>query len=167
MLSYEFGYDSQGRLARRTTTNQSGRQVNEIYSYTADGHLARVRGSSEESQFRYDSNGNLVGMGAVNLEYDAGDRVERVGGGTRVHYDVAGNVRAVGDKERFWLDARGKLREFVTGGDVRVSLLHDDRGRLAAWHDSNGRALQYFYANPADEMEVREGGRAAILCSNG
>ena len=86
MLSYEFGYDSQGRLARRTTTNQSGRQVNEIYSYTADGHLARVRGSSEESQFRYDSNGNLVGMGAVNLEYDVGDRVQRVGGGTQVRH---------------------------------------------------------------------------------
>ena len=84
MLSYEFGYDSQGRLARRKTTNQSGRQVSEIYSYTADGHLARVRGSSEESQFRYDSNGNLVGMGAVNLEYDVGDRVQRVGGGTQV-----------------------------------------------------------------------------------
>ena len=84
MLSYEFGYDSQGRLARRKTTNQSGRHVDEIYSYTADGHLARVRGSSEESQFRYDSNGNLVGMGAVNLEYDVGDRVQRVGGGTQV-----------------------------------------------------------------------------------
>ena len=74
---------------------------------------------------------------------------------SQVHYDASGNVRKVGEKERFWLDARGKLREFVVAGEnTRVALHHDHLGRLVAWHDSNGRARQYFYSNPQDHLEV-------------
>ena len=54
------------------------------------------------------------------------------------------------------MDARGKLREFVVAGEnTRVIFHYDHLGRLVAWHDSSGRALQYFYANPADDLEVK------------
>jgi hypothetical protein len=132
--------------------------------------------------YRYDENGNLVGfedgkIGKVTLQYDKGDRIEKIIPGNsedpiKILYDnVGGCVRQIGKEEspekdlrRFWHDARGKMKQFMSvKNDVsfRVSFHHDHLGRLVAWSEtrvdkksSEKRFRQYFYSDFRNPMRV-------------
>ena len=108
--------------------------------------------------YRYDENGNILGRssGAQQnvIQYDKGDRVERIGrsgsirGSNRniqVIYDpVTGCVSKVGDKRSFWHDTNGRLVQLVSkdgGGLLRISFHHDHMGRLSAWTESKNKVI--------------------------
>lgn len=109
-------------------------------------------------------------VGKVTLQYDKGDRIEKILTGKsddplKVLYDnVGGCIRQIGKEEnpekevrRFWHDARGKMKQFLSvKNDVttRVSFHHDHLGRLVAWSEtrtdkksSEKRFRQYFYSD--------------------
>ena len=44
MLTMELEYDTQNRLSKKKTVNQDGKVSEEMYEYTADGHISRVAG---------------------------------------------------------------------------------------------------------------------------
>ena len=160
MLSLRFGYNKQNKMRKKSSRNHEGRPSEENYSYTPDGHLLKVWGP-DNFDMKYDANGNLIGMGdasgVVNLQYDAGDRVEKRDGKTRIIYDGNGCIRQVGDKIKFWHDAQGRLDEvilFKNGGMIRVSFRYDHLGRLVSQYDSSGQVRQFFYANPMDDFQL-------------
>ncbi len=162
MLGMEFSYDSSSRIRTRKTFTHSGKIIEQTFSFSPDGHLLKVIGEPRNFDYAYDVNGNLVGAGGeekdrLSLQYDAGDRVEKVGPSLRVSYDPSGCVRQVGDRDRFRHDARGRLLEHLSmesAGATRTTFQYDHLGRLAAWHDSRGRVRQFFYSNPDDELEL-------------
>ncbi|XP_059078932.1 teneurin-m-like isoform X2 [Tigriopus californicus] len=162
MLSIHLSYDSQNRVSQRRIMNQEGRPSEEKFSFSPDGHLLQVWGP-DNFDYRYDANGNLIGEGSSRgpkaIQYDAGDRVERIDTSTRVIYDPKGFVGQVGDHEKFWHDASGKLIQYLvldkeaTAG-TRVSFFYDYLGRLVAWQDTRGHIQQFFYANVKNEREL-------------
>ena len=116
-------------------------------------------------------------VGKVTLQYDKGDRIEKILTGKsddplKIFYDnVGGCVRQIGKEEnpeketrRFWHDARGKLKQLLSvRSDVttRVAFHHDHLGRLVAWSEtrtdkksSEKRFRQYFYSDFRNPQRV-------------
>ncbi|XP_040567553.1 teneurin-m isoform X3 [Lepeophtheirus salmonis] len=155
MLSLRFEYDEHNRIIKRMTTNFEGRPSEDNFAYTPDGHLLKAWGPIN-FDYKYDANGNLIGQGQgsrqVSLQYDSGDRVEKIAS-KRINYDSNGCVSTIGQR-KFWFDASGKLSEFISEDETRVSYYYDHLDRLIAWEDSRGRINQYFYANPLNENEL-------------
>ena len=92
------------------------------------------------------------------LQYDNGDRVERISRGgslagsgrnVRVIYDpVTGCVMKIGDKRSFWHDSHGRLVQLVAkdggnGESMRISFHHDHMGRLSAWTESRNKVVRH------------------------
>ena len=107
------------------------------------------------------------------IQYDKGDRVERIGrgGSTRgganrniqVTYDpTTGCVSKIGEKRKFWHDANGRLVQLVAkdggnGESIRVSFHHDHMGRVAAWTESRNKvvkAIRYNIQRPENIYKI-------------
>jgi len=108
-------------------------------------------------------------VGKVSLQYDRGDRVEKLvlagSSSSKVIYDgVFGCIKQIGNDEfternlqRFWHDARGKLKQLLIVKNevtVRVTFHYDHLSRLIAWSEtrSDGKTTdkkfrQYFYSD--------------------
>jgi len=109
-------------------------------------------------------------VGKVTLQYDKGDRIEKILPGSsedpiKILYDnVGGCVKQIGKGEnpekelrRFWHDARGKVKQLLSVKNdvtIRVAFHHDHLGRLVAWSETRSdkktvdkRFRQYFYSD--------------------
>ena len=117
-------------------------------------------------------------VGKVTLQYDKGDRIEKILPGNsdepnKIIYDnVGGCVKQIGkgdvaEKEqhrRFWHDARGKMKQLLTVKNdvvIRFAFHHDHLGRLVAWSETRNdkktvdkRFRQYFYSDFRNPMRV-------------
>lgn len=76
----ELEYDVRNRIASQKIT--LGRtKIQNTMTYSADGHLFEVSGSSDW-KYVYDENGNIIGImdygQKLTLGYDVGDRVVQV-----------------------------------------------------------------------------------------
>lgn len=179
VVAFRFEYDDLDQLVRkvaRHSQRQGRRRQNMVgdgdeedrYAYSPDGHLIRALssssrpgGSSTSHYYRYDENGNLMAMSVGegsgsetwSLEYDRGDRVEKVattssasGGAAaateHVSYDaVTGCVAQIGKNSKFWFDSDNRLVQSLHWDSVvssRTTYYHDDAGRLVAWIESRG-----------------------------
>ncbi len=153
VYAYQLAFDGSGRVVQKNETI-GGETHTYDYLYDPDGQLLEVSLDGEVAEtYAYDSNGNRTlsdaGGVEVSAEYDAQDRLTRLGDDTYLH-DGAGFLEQRGDMTLTY-SARGELLEAVLpSGDV-VSYAYDGFMRRIARSDSQG-VEQYFYGDP-DRLE--------------
>ncbi|XP_060653283.1 teneurin-m isoform X1 [Drosophila nasuta] len=145
----ELDYDLRNRIKSQKTTFGRSTAFDKI-NYNADGHVIEVLGTNNW-KYLYDENGNTVGIvdqgEKINLGYDIGDRVIKVGDIEFNNYDARGFVVRRGE-QKYRYNNRGQLIHAFERDRFQSWYYYDDRSRLVAWHDSKGNVTQYFYANP-------------------
>ena len=147
----KYSYDSLGRLASKSTWRGPGTQEYLFnYTYTPDGFLQNVDGS-ENWQFRYDDNGNMIavveGGREITATYDASDRLLSWGDMELNTYDSAGRVVQQGETQ-FAFTAKGNIRHaWQQKKGKHVTYRYDYKGRLTALEDKQGNITQFFYAD--------------------
>ncbi|KRF84821.1 uncharacterized protein Dvir_GJ13712, isoform C [Drosophila virilis] len=145
----ELDYDLRNRIKSQKTTFGRSTAFDKI-NYNADGHVIEVLGTNNW-KYLYDENGNTVGIvdqgEKINLGYDIGDRVIKVGDVEFNNYDARGFVVRRGE-QKYRYNNRGQLIHAFERDRFQSWYYYDDRSRLVAWHDSKGNVTQYYYANP-------------------
>ncbi|KAM8707904.1 hypothetical protein ACLKA7_014948 [Drosophila subpalustris] len=151
----ELDYDLRNRIKSQKTTFGRSTAFDKI-NYNADGHVIEVLGTNNW-KYLYDENGNTVGIvdqgEKINLGYDIGDRVIKVGDIEFNNYDARGFVVRRGE-QKYRYNNRGQLIHAFERDRFQSWYYYDDRSRLVAWHDSKGNVTQYYYANPKTPMLV-------------
>ncbi len=143
------GRDAAGRLERLTERFGADSTVYQ-YGYDPAGRLATVlRDGAPQAAYEYDANGNRLRVvtqaGAVDAEYDAQDRLRRLGD-TGYGYTAAGALafRAAGaDTTRYTYDAFGNLTRVTLPSGTRVDYLVDPSNRRVGKR-VNGALVQGF-----------------------
>uniref|UniRef100_A0A1A9WCA4 Tenascin-like protein n=1 Tax=Glossina brevipalpis TaxID=37001 RepID=A0A1A9WCA4_9MUSC len=145
----ELDYDLRNRIKSQKTTFGRSTAFDKI-NYNADGHVIEVLGTNNW-KYLYDENGNAVSVvdqgEKINLGYDIGDRVIKVGDIEFNNYDARGFVVRRGE-QKYRYNNRGQLIHAFERERFQTWYYYDDRSRLMAWHDSKGNITQYYYANP-------------------
>lgn len=156
-------YDPADRVARQVV----GGIVERTFARTAEGLVARVEDSlrgelaierdemgrltattrdGAEAQYRWDSHGNVRGVGGREVEHDACDRPVRVGD-TTLRYDACGRMverEAGGAVTRFRWDALDRMCAVEHPDGAVTRYCYDGFGRRVA-RESGGRRTDFLW----------------------
>ncbi|RJP19803.1 MAG: hypothetical protein C4529_10605 [Deltaproteobacteria bacterium] len=174
-LDLRYGYDSFGRVNRRTQTfngmpvyevvldrNPVGRIIRKIetlgeatstfdYSYDVDGQLIEVRRNGALSeQYGYDNNANRTSTLGTTSTYDDQDRLLQQGG-VNYTFDVDGYLTTRGS-DTFTYSARGELLSVTVGGQT-ITYQYDGTNRRVGRTNASG-TTQYLYGNLNQPFQV-------------
>ena len=150
-----WAYDATG--SPTTWTNRRGNPIQ--YEFNTNGHLTAKRyPDGSQAAYEYDGRGNLIAAsnytGRITLDYNAGDRLQRITyPGDRwleYTYNVAGQRASMTDQFGYRLDydydAAGRLRSMTNPGGTRIVLYeYDAAGRLSGKTLANGVSTTYTY----------------------
>jgi YD repeat-containing protein len=148
-LKVAMDYDGAGDLIA-LATERDGKNYGYRLSRDASGRIQEVTSSWGRQQYRYDDEGRLQrldmtdGDANAHIEWQAGQlaRVNQFDGGTlAIDYDRNGSSAGLPEKIttpnalelKYEYDAARRLTGVDVGGQSRLTLGYDGRGRLAAW----------------------------------
>ncbi|XP_050057252.1 teneurin-m isoform X3 [Aphis gossypii] len=145
----ELEYDVRNRISSQKIT--VGRtKIQNTMTYSADGHLFEVAGSSDW-KYIYDENGNVIGImdygQKLTLGYDVGDRVVQVADVQLYSYDTRGFVSKRGETHLNYNDM-GLLSDATESDRFSVSYYYDHKNRLLGIRNAGENVTQFLYTDP-------------------
>eukprot|EP00102_Acyrthosiphon_pisum_P009702 XP_003248283.1 PREDICTED: teneurin-m isoform X2 [Acyrthosiphon pisum] len=145
----ELEYDVRNRISSQKIT--LGRtKIQNTMTYSADGHLFEVAGSSDW-KYIYDENGNIIGVmdygQKLTLGYDVGDRVVQVADVQLYSYDTRGFVSKRGETHLNYNDM-GLLSDATESDRFSVSYYYDHKNRLLGIRNAGENVTQFLYTDP-------------------
>ncbi|XP_050525472.1 teneurin-m isoform X5 [Daktulosphaira vitifoliae] len=145
----ELEYDVRNRISSQKII--LGRlKIQNSMTYSADGHLFEVAGSSDW-KYIYDENGNIIGVmdhgQKLTLGYDVGDRVVQVADVQLYSYDARGFVSKRGETHLNYNDM-GLLSDATESDRFSVSYYYDHKKRLLGIHNAGENVTQFLYTDP-------------------
>lgn len=145
----ELEYDVRNRISSQKIT--LGRtKIQNTMTYSADGHLFEVAGSSDW-KYIYDENGNVIGVmdygQKLTLGYDVGDRVVQVADVQLYSYDTRGFVSKRGETHLNYNDM-GLLSDATESDRFSVSYYYDHKNRLLGIRNAGENVTQFLYTDP-------------------
>ncbi|XP_025201186.1 teneurin-m isoform X2 [Melanaphis sacchari] len=145
----ELEYDVRNRISSQKIT--LGRtKIQNTMTYSADGHLFEVAGSSDW-KYVYDENGNVIGVmdygQKLTLGYDVGDRVVQVADVQLYSYDTRGFVSKRGETHLNYNDM-GLLSDATESDRFSVSYYYDHKNRLLGIRNAGENVTQFLYTDP-------------------
>ncbi|XP_015366041.1 PREDICTED: teneurin-m isoform X3 [Diuraphis noxia] len=145
----ELEYDVRNRISSQKIT--LGRtKIQNTMTYSADGHLFEVAGSSDW-KYIYDENGNIIGImdygQKLTLGYDVGDRVVQVADVQLYSYDTRGFVSKRGETHLNYNDM-GLLSDATESDRFSVSYYYDHKNRLLGIRNAGENVTQFLYTDP-------------------
>ncbi|VVC40590.1 Hypothetical protein CINCED_3A025864 [Cinara cedri] len=145
----ELEYDVRNRISSQKITLRHTKIQNTM-TYSADGHLFEVAGSSDW-KYIYDENGNIIGVmdygQKLTLGYDVGDRVVQVADVQLYSYDTRGFVSKRGETHLNYNDM-GLLSDATESDRFSVSYYYDHKNRLLGIQNAGENVTQFLYSDP-------------------
>ena len=144
--SYEYGYDSNGRLETVTADGATT-----TYAYDDNGNRTQVTGGGKDAEASYDTQDRLVAYGDSEFGYTPqGSLAEKTAadGTTRYDYDLRGALRKVelpdGRTIEYLIDALGRRIGKRVDGTLTQGLLYQDALNPVAELDASGNVIRTF-----------------------
>ncbi|XP_050443334.1 teneurin-m isoform X2 [Adelges cooleyi] len=149
VFKLDLEYDVRNRISSQKII--LGRtKIQNSMTYSADGHLFEVAGSSDW-KYIYDENGNIIGVmdhgQKLTLGYDVGDRVVQVADVQLYSYDARGFVSKRGETHLNYNDM-GLLSDATESDRFSVSYYYDHKNRLLGIHNAGENVTQFLYTDP-------------------
>lgn len=174
---FEFAYDSNGNLTRRTASDilsASGRQRTTSYAYDSSSRLISVDGPrtdvNDTLSYAYDEVGNLSTItnalgqktyfSAHNVQGNPGQITDSNGVVTRVTYSPQGLVERLesdGFDTSYEYDSAGRLTKLVQPDGAWLGYRYNDYGYLTTVESSDGGRIEYSVDPAGNRTETKEG----------
>jgi RHS repeat-associated protein len=149
--TYDYTYDTAGRLVQAVKTPQGGSPLTTTYVYDSNGNRLSKTDQAGTTTGTYDDQDRMLTYGATSYTYNAnGDLTSKTENGATISYDydVFGNLRHVlldnGIAIDYVIDGRNRRIGKKVNGSLVQGFLYDDQLRPAAELDGTGTIVSRF-----------------------